>query len=183
MIERRHRFDVQPRRRRVTGLRVAAAVAAPLAVATLVLGIITGVATADVPAAAVPYTPTPGADREGLVPGTPCSSTARACVDLASHNAWLIRDGKISRGPVRFVDGDSADPTPPGTFKVEWKAREYTSREYVTPMPYSVFFAPGGIAFHQGGQTTPSAGCVKLEPADARAFFDDLQVGAEVQVK
>ena len=182
MTERCHRPAASPRRRWFTRPR-AAAVAASLSLATVVLGIVTGVATADVPARAVPYVPALGADRQGLVAGTPCSLTARACVDLASHNAWLIRDGKVSRGPVRFVDGDVADPTPPGTFKVEWKAREYTSREYNTPMPYSVFFAPGGIAFHQGGQTTPSAGCVKLIADDARAFFNDLQVGDEVQVK
>jgi lipoprotein-anchoring transpeptidase ErfK/SrfK len=49
-------------------------------------------------------------------------------------------------------------------------------------MPYSVFFADGGVAFHQGRQDTPSAGCVKLTEDDAKAFFAYLQVGDEVQV-
>ncbi|GJF03042.1 L,D-transpeptidase [Pseudonocardia sp. D17] len=181
MIDKRHQASLGPRCRPFTRRWVAAL--AGLAVATVAPWIAAGVATADVPARPLPYTPPPGAVGQDLVPGTPCSTEARACVDLASHNAWLIRDGKLTRGPVRFVDGDSTDPTPRGTFKVEWKARDYTSREYNTPMPYSVFFAPGGIAFHQGGQTTPSAGCVKLNPRDAEAFFDDLQVGDEVQVK
>jgi lipoprotein-anchoring transpeptidase ErfK/SrfK len=75
------------------------------------------------------------------------------------------------------------NPTPKGTFKVEWKAEEWTSREYLTQMPYSVFFAPGGIAFHEGRQDRPSAGCVKLGYEDAQAWFDFLQVGAEVQIR
>jgi lipoprotein-anchoring transpeptidase ErfK/SrfK len=65
---------------------------------------------------------------------------------------------------------------------VQWKAEQYTSREYLTQMPYSVFFADGGIAFHEGTQDTPSAGCVKLEHEDAKAFFYFLQRGDEVQI-
>ncbi|GJF01593.1 hypothetical protein PSD17_05570 [Pseudonocardia sp. D17] len=84
---------------------------------------------------------------------------------------------------VTFVDGDArSTPTPTGMFKVEWEAENSTSREYNSPMPYSVFFAPGGIGVHEGGQRTPSAGCVKLGRADAHALFAELQVGDEVQV-
>ncbi|WP_143517572.1 L,D-transpeptidase [Pseudonocardia sp. MH-G8] len=160
--------------------------AAVVAAVVLVTGsIFLGRSVADVPERDTSYrsevTTTP--DGTPLVPGTPCTATARACVDLASHNAWLLRDGAVIRGPVKFVDGDAADPTPRGTYAVEWKAEQYTSREYLVQMPYSVFFAPGGIAFHEGGQSTPSAGCVKLVRADAVAFFNELQVGDEVQVK
>ena len=161
------------------GLALAAGVAGAVLAAS-----ITGVGAADVPTplerTAAPLAAVAG---EVLVQGTPCSATARACVDLDGHTAWLMRDGEIVRGPVRFVDGDAADPTPRGTFTVEWKAEQYTSREYGIPMPYSVFFAPGGIAFHQGDLGTSSAGCVKLEPEDAVAFFDYLRVGDEEQVR
>ncbi len=116
------------------------------------------------------------------VAGTPCTSTAKACVDVDSHLAWLIRDGAVIRGPVAMMPGDPEDPTPTGTFHVQWKAVQYTSREYLVEMPYSVFFADGGIAFHEGGQDTFSAGCVKLDHDDAVAFFQYLQVGDEVQV-
>lgn len=78
--------------------------------------------------------------------------------------------------------GDEIDPTPTGTFRVEWKAESWTSREYLTQMPYSVFFAEGGIAFHEGDQQTNSAGCIKLGREDAIAWFTYLQVGDEVQV-
>ena len=50
-------------------------------------------------------------------------------------------------------------------------------------MPYSVFFADGGIAFHEGRQDTASGGCVKLGHDDAVAWFAYLQVGDEVQVR
>ena len=49
-------------------------------------------------------------------------------------------------------------------------------------MPWSVFFADGGIAFHEGNPDTASAGCVKLDEEDAHAFFTYLQVGDAVQI-
>jgi len=129
------------------------------------------------PAGSKPAPPGPA-----LVAGTPCTVTARACVALDERLAWLIDGGNVVRGPVTIQHGDAEDPTPLGTFKVQWKAEQYTSREYLTQMPYSVFFADGGIAFHQGTQDTPSAGCVKLEREDASAFFYFLQKGDEVQI-
>ena len=112
----------------------------------------------------------------------PCLPTARACVDLGTAHAWLLDTGRIVRGPVSITAGDDESPTPRGEFRVQWKAPTYTSREYLVQMPWSVFFADGGIAFHQGNPDTPSAGCVKLGEDDARAFFDFLQVGDRVQV-
>ncbi|WP_226369830.1 L,D-transpeptidase [Pseudonocardia oceani] len=108
--------------------------------------------------------------------------SARACADLIGLQAWLFQDGRILRGPVPISIGDEFDPTPPGRYAVEWKAKDWVSREYGTPMPYSVFFAPGGIAFHEGSLQTSSAGCIRMERANAAAFFDHLQVGDEVQV-
>ena len=116
------------------------------------------------------------------VPGTPCTASARACVDVSSRLTWLIEDGRIVHGPVAMRPGDAQDPTPKGVFAVQWKAEQWTSRETYTQMPYSVFFAPGGVAFHQGAMDTPSAGCVKLVEAEAQRYFAALQVGDEVQV-
>ena len=121
--------------------------------------------------------------RGPLVPGTPCTTSAIACVDIAGRKAWLIEDGQVVRGPVLAIPGDRADPTPRGTFRVEWKAERYTSREYLVQMPYAVFFAPGGIAFHEGDQHSNSAGCVKLGHEDAVAFFRHLQIDDEVQLR
>ncbi|WP_344426409.1 L,D-transpeptidase [Pseudonocardia ailaonensis] len=125
----------------------------------------------------------PAGDATALVPGTPCTVTAKACVDLAHREAWLIVDGKVSRGPVRMMPGDRADPTPVGTFTVQWKDQNHISdMPNHAPMPFSVFFADGGVAFHEGSLQNPSYGCVHLTHDDAVAFFDYLQVGDQVQV-
>jgi L,D-transpeptidase catalytic domain len=112
----------------------------------------------------------------------PCLPTTRACVDLSTDHAWLLDKGRVVRGPVLIIPGDEDTPTPRGTFSVQWKAAQYTSREYLVQMPWSVFFADGGIAFHQGNPNNPSAGCVHLSAADAQAWFAALEVGDEVQV-
>ena len=49
-------------------------------------------------------------------------------------------------------------------------------------MPWSVFFADGGIAFHSGNPARASSGCIHLPDADAKAWFDHLQIGDQVQV-
>ena len=126
--------------------------------------------------------PTTPAAKGALVAGTPCTVTARACVDVLGRRAWLLGNGGVTRGPVHIMTGDQDDPTPIGTFRVQWKAEEYTSRQYLVQMPYSVFFADGGIAFHEGRQDTASGGCVKLGHDDAVAWFAYLQVGDEVQI-
>jgi hypothetical protein len=185
-------------RRRALGALVAA-------VAVLVAGVLlTGVgsaATPDLVGAAEPVVgsllagpqaddrpagdPADPAPLDGLPTGPlpACLPTARACVDLANQQAWLLDTGRIVRGPVPVITGSDDTPTPHGLFTVQWKAAQYTSREYLVEMPWSVFFAPGGIAFHAGSPDTPSAGCVKLSPEDAQAFFDYLQVGNQVQIR
>jgi hypothetical protein len=124
-----------------------------------------------------------------LVPETPCSVTARSCVDLESQRAWLIKDGKVVRGPVKISSGGAGKETPVGhSFRVYRKDKDYASNEFrladgrPAPMPWSVFFADGGIAFHAGNPTRASAGCIHLQQADAQAWFDFLQLGDQVQV-
>ena len=97
-----------------------------------------------------------------LVDGTPCTITAKACVDLESSHAWLFDDGKIFKGPV-----DISSRTPDGQ---------------PSDMPWSVFFEDGGIAFHGGDPERASAGCIHLEPSDAKIWYDRLQIGDQVQV-
>jgi len=112
----------------------------------------------------------------------PCARTVRACVRLSTRQAWLVRDGATDYGPVPISHGGRANPTPTGTYPVSWKDEENTSSVYGTPMPYSVFFAPGGIAFHEGDIGTDSHGCVRLTMAAARTFFRSLRPGEIVQV-
>jgi len=125
----------------------------------------------------------PVGDPSTLVAGTPCTATAKACVDLAHNQAWLIQNGQIMRGPVPITQGATGENTPAGTFAVQWKDLHHRSGEFNNaPMEYSVFFAPGGIAFHEGSLQKQSAGCVHLSADDAAAWYSILQVGDQVQV-
>jgi hypothetical protein len=110
-----------------------------------------------------------------------CPPAASACADLTASLTWLQSDGKIIYGPVRLKAG--LPRTPRGTFHVQWKAgAHYVSTEFGEPMPYAVFFAPGGIAFHGGSLTKRSHGCIHLDINSARYYDDHLPVGAEVVV-
>jgi hypothetical protein len=148
--------------------------------------VVAGQAFADAPAA----TPAARAARaEALVAGTPCSLSAKACVDLDSQRAWLIQNGKILRGPVKIASGGNGEATPIGhSLRVYRKDKDHLSQEsrlpngQPAPMPWSVFFEDGGIAFHSGSPSRSSAGCIHLDPADAEAWFNYLQVGDQVQV-
>jgi hypothetical protein len=115
-----------------------------------------------------------------------CPATSVACVDLAGHTAWLQRDGKAVTGPLEMLPGadtfrrppgPNSSATPAGTFHVLRKERNGYSTEFHEPMNHAVYFAPGGIAFHEGSLTTSSNGCIHLSAADATAFFDALRIG------
>lgn len=123
------------------------------------------------------------ASRPVLSPGArrSCPPAASACADLSADLTWLQSDGTITYGPVRMKPG--LPRTPRGTFHVQWKAgAHYVSTEFGDPMPYAVFFAPGGIAFHGGSLTKKSHGCIHLDIDSARYYDDHLPVGAEVVV-
>jgi len=112
----------------------------------------------------------------------PCSGSARACVDLSAQQAWLMRNGNVSYGPVPVATGKASAPTAPGTFHVFWKDLHHRSSLFHNaPMPYSVFFN-GGDAFHEDSVTVASNGCVHLSQGAAQTFYNTLHVGDVVQV-
>jgi L,D-transpeptidase catalytic domain len=112
-----------------------------------------------------------------------CPPAASACAALADHITWLQSGGRVTYGPVRVEPGAPADPTPRGIFHVAWKAgAHYISTNFGVPIPYAVFFAPGGIAFHAGSLTSSSHGCIHLSLHNARYYHDHLPAGAEVAV-
>jgi hypothetical protein len=143
-------------------------------------------------AVADPAVPSPAAIavwNDPLVPGTPCSVTARSCVDLESQQAWLIDNGRVVRGPVKISSGGRGTETPVGhSLRVFRKEKDHKSGEFKlangqpAPMPWAVFFADGGIAFHSGNPARASSGCIHLPDADAKAWFEHLQIGDQVQV-
>jgi hypothetical protein len=115
-----------------------------------------------------------------------CPATSVACVDLAQRTAWLQRDGKVLTGPVlmlpgadtfRLPPGPTSSATPAGTFHVLRKDKDGYSTEFDEPMHHAVYFAPGGIAFHEGSLTASSNGCIHLSALDATTFYDQLRIG------
>ena len=173
-------------RGRSNGGRRVAALAATSVLVTAGAVVVAGQAFAALPGEAPVATATRA---QPLVVGTPCSTSAKACVDLDSQRAWLIKDGKIMRGPVKIASGGNGEETPVGhSLRVYRKEKDHVSQEsrlpngQPAPMPWSVFFEDGGIAFHSGSPSRSSGGCIHLEPADAEAWFNYLQIGDQVQV-
>jgi lipoprotein-anchoring transpeptidase ErfK/SrfK len=114
----------------------------------------------------------------------PCVAVVRACVKLSTRQAWLLDgSGSVVYGPVPITSGKKGDKTPTGMHAVLWKDADHKSKEFDdAPMPWSVFFADGGIAFHTGSLRAQSSGCIHLSDSAARKFFSTLGVGDSVQV-
>ena len=114
----------------------------------------------------------------------PCVAIVRACVKLSTRQAWLLDgSGGVTYGPVPITSGKKGDKTPTGMHAVLWKDADHKSAEFDdAPMPWSVFFADGGIAFHTGSLRAQSSGCIHLSDAAARKFFSTLGIGDSVQV-
>ncbi|MGH9058892.1 MAG: L,D-transpeptidase [Acidimicrobiales bacterium] len=160
-----------------------------VAVAAAVTGCAAQAATEPAPQAPASSLPAPPSTTSATPSSTtpapprpPCAVKTGACASLSLRLAWLLKDGVVVHGPVPMEPGDATHATPVGTFRVAWKDKVHTSNEYGDPMPNSVFFAAGGIAFHDGPLDRPSHGCIHLTDADSAVFFDSLPVGAEVDV-
>jgi hypothetical protein len=114
----------------------------------------------------------------------PCDATARACVDLSEGKAWLLDRGSVIYGPVEVASGGQGHRTPTGRFAVTYEDVDHVSRAYDgAPMPYSVFFTRGGVAFHEGDRDSRSHGCVRLSHGAATTFYEALEPGDAVQVR
>ncbi|MGW7307398.1 L,D-transpeptidase family protein [Streptomyces sp. NPDC054835] len=120
-------------------------------------------------------------------PDPRCMTGRVLCISKESRTlAWMI-DGKVvSSLDVRF--GSENTPTREGLFKVEWKARKWTSTIYHTPMPYAMFFSRGQAVHYSAdfaarGYAGASHGCVNVrDKAKLSELFDQVQVGDKVVV-
>ncbi|WP_078612978.1 L,D-transpeptidase family protein [Streptomyces katrae] len=120
-------------------------------------------------------------------PDPRCMTGRVMCISKESRTlAWMI-DGKIvSTMDVRF--GSENTPTREGEFKVEWKAKDWTSTIYHTPMPYSMFFSQGQAVHYSAdfaarGYAGASHGCVNVRDKGKLAtLFDQVHVGDKVVV-
>ncbi|WP_200427449.1 L,D-transpeptidase family protein [Streptomyces sp. NE5-10] len=120
-------------------------------------------------------------------PDARCMTGRVLCISKESRTlAWMIDGRVVSSMDVRF--GSENTPTREGIFSVGWKAEEWTSTIYHTPMPYAMFFS-GGQAVHYSadfaarGYDGASHGCVNVrDRAKLSALFDQVKVGDKVVV-
>ncbi|HEX6683844.1 MAG TPA: L,D-transpeptidase family protein [Candidatus Limnocylindrales bacterium] len=109
-----------------------------------------------------------------------------ACVDLTHQTTWLMRDGTVVYGPTVIRTGMAGHVTPTGSYEVEWRSLKSWSVPYEVWLPHWQSFN-GDIGFHQTTSylhdaSLGSHGCVNLLPADAVAYWDNLEDGSTVQV-
>ncbi|MFH8254448.1 L,D-transpeptidase family protein [Streptomyces roseolus] len=129
----------------------------------------------------------PSTTNELDAPAAACMKGRVLCISKESRTlAWMIDGRVVSSMDVRF--GSENTPTREGTFAVGWKAKDWTSTIYHTPMPYAMFFS-GGQAVHYSsdfaarGYGGASHGCVNVrDRAKIAALFDQVKVGDKVVV-
>lgn len=109
------------------------------------------------------------------VPPPPPPITLVLNADLRAQRLTVIENGKTKYAwPIS--SGRRGFATPTGTFRPQWAARMWYSRQYeLAPMPHAIFFHRG-TAFHATsavgllGQPA-SHGCVRLAPGHAATLF------------
>ena len=93
------------------------------------------------------------------------------------------------------ITGQPGKETTPGRFTIFKKIKDYTSKKYKVPMPYTMFFSKDGKAVHGTEWATlrsylhvyitesvGSMGCVGLTEDNARTLFDWAPVGTPVVI-
>jgi len=105
----------------------------------------------------------------------PAAPTLMADINLTTQTMTVRADGR-QLYHWRISSGREGYRTPLGTFRPEWMARMWYSRQYdMAPMPHAVFFK-SGAAIHGTGAVgdlgnPASHGCIRLAPANAAAFY------------
>jgi lipoprotein-anchoring transpeptidase ErfK/SrfK len=90
---------------------------------------------------------------------------------------------KVMEFPV--LTGDDETTTDPGIYLVRVKDKDYYSRKYQTPMPYSIFFDYTGRKAIHGGEVPPpkqriglaTHGCVHVEQPYIERLYDWTEAG------
>jgi len=104
-------------------------------------------------------------------------------VDLGRQMISVFRGGH-EIGTAVILYGVDGRPTPTGDFTVLRKDRDYWSRSYDAPMPFTLMLTDDGVAIHGSDvrDGLGTHGCVGVPRAFARRIFDAAQVGDSVTV-
>ncbi len=104
-------------------------------------------------------------------------------VDVRTQLISVFRGGH-EIGTAVIVYGDDSMETPLGRFPILSKHRDYHSRSYDAPMPFSLFITDTGVALHGSPMSRRRAthGCIGLPDKFAELLFDAAKVGDLVEV-
>ena len=115
-------------------------------------------------------------------------------VNVEQQVLYAVDDYKIVY-EFDVITGRSDKETTPGKFKVTRKIKDYTSKKYKAPMPYTMFFSEDGKAIHGTKwaslrsflhvyvtESVGSMGCVGLTEDNARTLFDWAPVGTTIAI-
>ena len=104
-------------------------------------------------------------------------------VDLRTQLISVFRGGH-EIGTSVIVYGAETMQSPVGRFPILSKHRDYHSRAYDAPMPYSMFITTTGVALHGSPMSSRRAthGCVGLPLQFARLVFEAAKTGDEVRI-
>ena len=109
-------------------------------------------------------------------PVTASAASVVAKVDLSSQTMTVTRRGKVMyRWKVSTARRGKVTPT--GSWSAKWLSKNHRSSRYNNaPMPYSIFYS-GNFAVHGTNQVSrlgrpASAGCVRLDTANARTLYN-----------
>jgi hypothetical protein len=83
-----------------------------------------------------------------------------------------------------IVYGAPEANSPQGNFRIISKVRDYHSRSYDAPMPYSMFLTDDGVAIHASSMAPTKAthGCIGIPKDFARMLFAKSDVGDVVSI-
>jgi len=116
-----------------------------------------------------------------LLAGTRLASAASILIsiDEARQEMKVVVDG-VQRYAWPVSTGMKGYATPSGSFKPYRLTRDHISGEWNVPMPYSIFFTPGGHAIHATRYLKrlgrkASHGCIRLAPVNAEALYALVQ--------
>ncbi|WP_294029526.1 L,D-transpeptidase [Sphingopyxis sp.] len=104
-------------------------------------------------------------------------------VDLRTQILSVFRGGH-EIGTAVIVYGAETMKSPLGRFPILSKQRDYHSRSYDAPMPYSLFITDTGVALHGSPMSSRRAthGCIGLPTEFARLLFAAAKTGDEVHI-
>lgn len=114
--------------------------------------------------------------------GVPAGPT-HVRVDLARQLVSVYR-GPDEVGTAVVLYGTEGKETPRGKLPILGKTRDYHSKTYDAPMPYSLWLRDDGVALHGSSVTAGRAtnGCIGVPEAFAAKLFDIVEKGDIIEV-